>query len=174
MLHFSVRKARECKILSYRRNLLTMKQHSMLTLCLLFFLFADQMFMKTIEALPNMTRSEDIFNIYWFFHLIEKILVFPSKNLLILFSTKNFPEFYGYTGQRFPGQEKPRHILSGKRNQFNCWQLNQYLFLIGQCVHNRDKTAPPSSTAIRIIVSEPKQDVMSSSDAIVSVATFSS
>ena len=115
MVYFSLRKAKECKILCYRRNLLTMQQHSLLTFFLFFFLFIDQMFMKTIELFPKTDCSEDIFNIWWFFHLIEKILLFPSKNLLILFSTKKFPEFYGYNGQTFPGQEGPRPIFSGTK-----------------------------------------------------------
>ena len=114
MLYVCMRKARECKIPNYRRNILTMQQHSLLAFCLLFFLFIDQMFMKTIEALPKTTHSDDIFKIWWFFHLFEKILLFPINNLLILFSTKNFPELYGYSAQTFPGQEGPRPILPGK------------------------------------------------------------
>ena len=114
MLYFSLRKAQGCKILNYRRNLLTMKQHSFMAFCLFFFLFTDQLFMKIIELLPKTTCSEDVFKIWWFFHLVEKIMLFPSKNIFILFSTRRFPEFYGYTGQRLPGQEGPRQILPGK------------------------------------------------------------
>ena len=53
--------------------------------------------------------------LYWFaVHLIEKILFFFCKILVILvYATRGFPEFTGHVGRKFPGKEKPRPITHG-------------------------------------------------------------
>ena len=111
MLLFSLRQVKKYKILSFRRNLLTMKEHTFISCCLLFYCGSDQMLMKIIESIHESTSVKDVFKLWWTTHLIEKILVFPFKNVLILVSARNFPEFHGYFGQIFPEQEKPKWPL---------------------------------------------------------------
>ena len=123
MLLFSLRQVKKYKILSFRRNLLTMKEHTFISCCLLFYCGSDQMLMKIIESIHESTSVKDVFKLWWTTHLIEKILVFPFKNVLILVSARNFPEFHGYFGQIFPEQEKPKWPLPS----FPGWWTNEYL-----------------------------------------------
>ena len=119
MLIYSLKKVKEHKINNFRRNLLTFKTNAALACSCFIWVFLEQANNWIVEYLQITGLDAQGVFLYWFYaHLLEKILFFFCKTGIILFhASTGFPEFNGYVGKRFPGQDEPRPITHG--NKFN-------------------------------------------------------
>ena len=121
MFQFSLKKEKKHSILTFQRNLFTLRHQTALEICLLVYLFLDQMNTKFCEVFFPSLGPKVTFQVWWSIHFLEKILILFVKNLAILhISITEYPELYGYVGQSFPDQQGPRSpsrkhiILNGK------------------------------------------------------------
>ena len=62
-----------------------------------------------------------VFQIWWIWHLIIFILIhIIAPYIIINIANKEYPEFEGLTGRKYPGQEGPRsQVISPERSDLN-------------------------------------------------------
>ena len=111
MFRFSLRDEKRHTVLTYQRNLYTLRHQAIIEISLLVYLFLDQWNTKFCEVFFPSLGPLGTFQVWWSIHFVEKILVLFVKNCSILyFSYKHYPELYGYEGNTFPHQQGPRMI----------------------------------------------------------------
>ena len=114
MYKFSLNFSKKSLILSFRRNIITMKTQTILTVSILLYLIYDQLVSKFNESFNSLIGPENAFKVWWTSRLIEKIVFIFVKNSFLLYqSYEQFPELFGLQGRQFPDQEKPRQIRLG-------------------------------------------------------------
>ena len=115
MFNFSMNFSKKFKVLKYQRNLYTMKAQCIITLCVVFLLEMDQVVNIFIELNYAQLGHFHSFAVWWVYHLLESGVYVFVKNIWVLQSARNnYPEFSGYSGKSFPGQELPKSQPPGR------------------------------------------------------------
>ena len=70
----------------------------------------DQTLMGIIQLNYETLGEQNVFKIWWIFHLWEIIEVHVIANVVIIKEIQQIEEYNGYVGKQFPGQEKPRTL----------------------------------------------------------------
>ena len=109
----------------FRRNLYTLKENTVLALCLVTFCLSEHMTIKLCELLSSSYEPDFLFKIWSSVHLFGQIFFIIFKNIYVLVTaTKEFPEFLGHYGKPFPGRMKPRLpkiiLRKGEFQQMKC------------------------------------------------------
>ena len=116
----AVKWSKRFKIAKFRRNLLTFKSHATIVILYWSYSVFDQLANKVLEENYEDLGVENVFRIWWTWHFVEKILLFPIKNIFIIYQAKkNFPDFDEIFGEPYPGTEKPRPVTEGTDSDFN-------------------------------------------------------
>ena len=118
MSNFSLKYTKKFKILSFRRNLIDLRSHSLLQIMILSYFCFDQLINNGFnEIFSPSLGSRGVFIVWWTIHLVEKIVFIFLKNIFILSdSYSKFPALFGYFENVFPDQPAPSSIRIGKRN----------------------------------------------------------
>ena len=93
-----------------RCNLITIDQHALYLHLIGVCLMGDQLIINIcIQVFHSALGVEDVFKIWWMWHLTIFVLIhIIAPYLIISIANKEYPEFEGLKGRTFPGQEKPR------------------------------------------------------------------
>ena len=70
----------------------------------------DQTLIGIIQLNYETLGEQNVFKIWWIFHLWEIIEVHVIANIVIIKQLQQMEEYNGYIGRQFPGQEKPRTL----------------------------------------------------------------
>ena len=109
--HWSARRQRAKHGIPRRRwNLLTFNQHAMYLHLIGVCHLVDQLIINIyIQVFHSTLGVEVVFKIWCLWHLSKFILIhIIAPYLIIRIANKEYPEFEGLLGKKFPGQEKPR------------------------------------------------------------------
>ena len=69
----------------------------------------DQLINLPLEVFYDELGAEEVFKIWWFFHLFGFFQIDIIGQFLIIYEAKkNFPEFNGLKARVYPGQDGPR------------------------------------------------------------------
>ena len=71
----------------------------------------DQVLIGFIESNYKELGEDEVFRLWWGFHLLELLEIHFFANILIVRNIQNIEEFQGYVGKTFPGQDKPRSVF---------------------------------------------------------------
>ena len=85
-----------------------MKTQNIYAAVILIHFIIDQILNGIIELYYEKLEEQDVFKIWWIFHLLEMLQVHGIANVFIIRSIHQMEEFNGFVGRRFPGQCKPR------------------------------------------------------------------
>ena len=106
--HSAKKQAKRHGIPKRRRNLITMHQQTIYVVTLSILIITDQILLIILEMFYEELGVDNVFTIWWSFHLITFGLSNLSmNNWIFLNSARNFEEFNGLVGSEFPGQEQP-------------------------------------------------------------------
>ena len=102
-----------------RQNLMTIKQHTfynhLIGICVLF----DQLILNTFnQEFHTSLGAHTALQIWWVGHLLMFYLIHILAPLCIYyFASRQYPEFSGLKGRKYPGQEKPRRQVPIPRRE---------------------------------------------------------
>jgi hypothetical protein len=106
------RQTKRFRIPKTRINLMTMKQQSQYLTILILVLVSDQALFIVFQTFYDELGVDNIFIIWWIFHVLEIVLINIVLNIWIYIDAmKYFEEFNGYRPKRYPGQELPQHSI---------------------------------------------------------------
>ena len=100
--------AKKYEIPKRRVNLIDMKTQNIYVAVILVHFILDQMLNGIIQLHYKQLEEQDVFKIWWIFHLLEMLQVHGIANVFIVRSIHQMEEFNGFVGRTFPGQGKPR------------------------------------------------------------------
>ena len=111
----SIKISKNHKILNYRRNLLTIRSHALMSISILSYISIEQMLNKVLEIFYEDLAVKNVFAVWWTWHLMEKIVWFFLKHIFIIWEVKTtFPAFDGHFGEVYPGSERLRSTCECK------------------------------------------------------------
>ena len=87
-----------------------MKTQNIYAAVILLNFIIDQTLMGIIQLNYETLGEQNVFKIWWIFHLWESIEVHVIANIVIIKQILQMEEYNGYVGKQFPGQEKPRPL----------------------------------------------------------------
>ena len=87
-----------------------MKTQNIYAAVILLNFIIDQTLMGIIQLNYETLGEQNVFKIWWIFHLWEIIEVHVIANIVIIKHILQMEEYNGYVGKQFPGQEKPRPL----------------------------------------------------------------
>ena len=85
----------------------------------------DQLLNWFIESNYRELGEDDVFKLWWGFHLLELLEIHLFANIIIIRNIPSIDQFNGYVGRRFPGQDKPRSVLFQPKRDFH--QLTKHI-----------------------------------------------
>ena len=111
--------AKKYKIPKRRVTLIDMKTQNIYVNVILINIILDQMLNGIIQLNYKQLEEQDVFKIWWIFHLLEMLQVHVIANVFIIRSIHQKEEFNGFVGRRFPGQGKPRpQVIQPERKDY--------------------------------------------------------
>ena len=111
--------AKKYEIPKRRVNLIDMKNQNIYVDVILINIILDQMLNGIIQLNYKQLEEQDVFKIWWIFHLLEMLQVHVIANVFIIRSIHQMEEFNGFVGRTFPGQGKPRpQVIQPERKDY--------------------------------------------------------
>ena len=105
------RMKRTCRIPKRKIHLLDLNMQNLYTASMILNFIIDQVLIGFIESNYKELGEDEVFRLWWGFHLLELLEIHLFANFLIVRNIQNIEEFHGYVGKTFSGQDKPRSMF---------------------------------------------------------------